>query len=71
MAVKNRLRKDMIVCDGHSFVRPYRKPGLTQLLIEVTMNRVLSASINMLWHGNPTDKFLPARGVKQGDPSSP
>ena len=38
---------------------------------EVIMNCVTTTSINMLWHGAPTEVFQPTGGIRQGDPLSP
>jgi len=27
--------------------------------------------MQILWNGKPTDKFIPTRGIRRGDPSSP
>jgi len=47
------------------------KMHLPRLLVEVIMNCVSSSTLNILWNGEPSEKFRPSRGVRQGDPLSP
>jgi len=39
---------------------------LPQKIIDVIMVYVTSVSFGILWHGIPTDKFKPTRGIRQG-----
>jgi hypothetical protein len=35
------------------------------------MNCVETASLSVLWNGQASDQFVPARGIRQGDLLSP
>ena len=40
-------------------------------MINVIMQCISTASMQVLWHGKATPVFLPHRGIRQGDPLSP
>lgn len=40
-------------------------------MIEVILECISSPSMRILRNGEPTDKFIPSRGIRQGDPLSP
>ncbi|XP_074314431.1 uncharacterized protein LOC141649645 [Silene latifolia] len=44
--------------------------GFPRLIIDVVMECVSSARMQILWNGEPTEQFTPTRGVRQGDPLS-
>ena len=44
---------------------------LPQLMVDVVMNCIESAKLNILWNGEPMEAFQPSRGIRQGDPLSP
>jgi len=44
---------------------------LPHQLREVIMNCVTSPSLRILWNGEPTERFNPTRGIRQGDPLPP
>jgi len=44
---------------------------LPKRLGEVIMLNISSYSLSILWNGEAIKKFVPTRGVRQGDPLSP
>ncbi|XP_074267339.1 uncharacterized protein LOC141590668 [Silene latifolia] len=40
------------------------------LMVDTVMECVTSATMQILWNGEPSEKFKPTRGVRQGDPLS-
>ncbi|KAG6401482.1 hypothetical protein SASPL_138339 [Salvia splendens] len=45
--------------------------GLPQQLINLIMECVSTATMQVIWNGSPTSVFKPERGIRQGDPLSP
>ncbi|KAA3465252.1 LINE-1 reverse transcriptase isogeny [Gossypium australe] len=45
--------------------------GVPEFLKEVIMSVISSSSMQILWNGVPTHKFIPAKGIRQGCPLSP
>ncbi|KAA3464882.1 LINE-1 reverse transcriptase isogeny [Gossypium australe] len=45
--------------------------GVPEFLRKVIMSAISSSSMQILWNGVPTQKFKPARGIRQGCPLSP
>ena len=45
--------------------------SLPQLMVDIVMNCVTSAKLQILWNGEPMEAFQPTRGIRQGDPLSP
>ena len=39
--------------------------------IRITMDCITTARMQILWEGELTEEFTPARGIRQGDPLSP
>lgn len=55
-----------------SFIRDtLLQMNLPSLLINVIMECVTTASLKVLWNGEPSTNFTPSRGVRQGDSLSP
>ena len=55
-----------------SFIRDtLLQMNLPYLLIEVIMECISTARMQVLWNGEPSSSFNPSRGVRQGDPLSP
>ncbi|XP_021729754.1 uncharacterized protein LOC110696708 [Chenopodium quinoa] len=44
---------------------------LPQAMVDVVMNCVSSAKLQILWNGEPTRSFTPSQGIRQEDPLSP
>jgi len=71
MAIKLDLEKayDRL---SWKFVRDtLQEMRLPHNLVEVIMLCISSCSMQILWNGEPTDKFNPSRGIRQGEPLSP
>lgn len=45
--------------------------NLPYLLVNVIMQCVSTASMQVLWNGEPTQSLTPSRGIRQGGPLSP
>lgn len=45
--------------------------GLLEKMVEVTMRCIRSGSFKILWNGEPTEKIVPTRGIRQWDPFLP
>lgn len=55
-----------------SFIRDtLTQMNLPILLVNVIMECVTSASLRVIWNGEPSQRFHPSRGIRQGDPLSP
>ena len=44
---------------------------LPQQMVDLVMNCIRSAKLQILWNGEPLEAFTPSRGIRQGDPLSP
>ena len=45
--------------------------GIPEKLRNVIMYCITSSSMRLIWNGQPTEEFLPTRGIRQGDPLCP
>ena len=43
---------------------------LPQRIVNVMMHCISTYSMSILWNSEPTAKFIPSRGIRQGDPLS-
>lgn len=41
---------------------------LPQTMVEIVMNCINSAKLQILWNREPMEKFIPSRGIRQDDP---
>lgn len=54
------------------FIRePLMEISLPHHMVEIVMECITSAKLQILWNGEPLEAFKPSRGIRQGDPLSP
>lgn len=71
MAIKIDFEKAYDRLDW-SFIRDtLLQMNIPLLLVNIIMECVTTASLKVLWNGEPSDSFKPTRGIRQGDPLSP
>jgi hypothetical protein len=45
--------------------------GIPRSIVDLIMKCIETTSLSVLWNGSPFKKFLPTRGIRQGNPLSP
>lgn len=71
MAIKIDLQKayDWLIWE---FIEDtLREASFPDNFVKLIMFCITLVSMQVLWNGVPTEKFLPSRGIRQGNPISP
>ncbi|KAA3474960.1 Retrovirus-related Pol polyprotein LINE-1 [Gossypium australe] len=71
MAIKIDLEKAYDRVRWDFIDKSIQAVGIPEYLRKVIMLAITMATIQVLWNGVPTEKFKPARGIRQGCPLSP
>ena len=71
MAIKVNLEKAYDRLNWGFIEDTLKDVGIPIKMLSVIMRCISSSSVRLLWNGQPTDEFLPSRGIRQGNPLSP
>ena len=71
MAIKVDLEKTYDRLSWSFIFDTLQKTSILLDFIQVTMECITTAMINVLWNGELMEDFIPSRGFRQGDPISP
>lgn len=71
MAIKVDLEKAYDRLDWNFVHDTLNEISIPSNLKNVIMQYITSSTMQILWNGEPTNSFIPGRGVRQGDPLSP
>ncbi|XP_028761232.1 uncharacterized protein LOC114719845 [Neltuma alba] len=71
VAIKVDMEKAFDRLDWNFIQFTLNSMGLDEGFVNLIMNCVSTATMNVLWNGVPSETFTPTRGVRQGDPLSP
>lgn len=71
MAIKVDLEKAYDRLSWDFIYETLREFGLPTVLVQLIMECITTATMQLLWNGEITESFTPSRGIRQGDPISP